>query len=125
MTYRKQLLITTAVLTMAPFAAQAAADNWNGNTSNAWNTKTNWSTGAVPGTTSAVTIGVTKNSPVQLNVNSSLNGSGGSLTIGSAEELDINSGFTLTMGANAVTLNGILAGPGTLSSTARIVCSAH
>jgi hypothetical protein len=98
MSLRKQLLITTAALVLAPFAAQAAPDNWNGNTSNAWNTKGNWSTGAVPTATSGVTIGVTKNNPVQLNVNSSLNGSGGSLTIGSAESLAINSGFTLTMG---------------------------
>jgi hypothetical protein len=120
MNYRKQLLITTAALALAPFAAQAAATSWTGTTSNAWNTKGNWSANAVPGATSGVTIGVTKNNPVHLNVNSSLTGSGGSLTLGAAESLILDSGFTLTMGANTATLNGSLTGPGTFSSTGAV-----
>jgi hypothetical protein len=120
MSYRKQLLITTAFLALAPAVAQAAAISWTGATSSAWNTKTNWSTGAVPTATSAVTIGKNTNNPVQLNVNSSLNGSGGSLALGSAESLALNSGLTLTMGANTATLNGTLSGPGTLSTTGAV-----
>ena len=34
MNYRKQLLITTAALALAPFAAQAAPTSWTGGTSN-------------------------------------------------------------------------------------------
>ena len=120
MNYRKQLLITTAALALAPFAAQAAPTSWTGASSNAWNTKGNWSAGAVPGATSGVTIGATKNNPVHLNVNSSLSGVGGSLTLGAAESLILDSGFTLTMGANTATLNGSLTGPGTFSSTGAV-----
>ena len=115
MTYRKQLLITTAVLAMVPLVAQAAPVSWLGTTSNAWGTAGNWSPSGIPGATAGVTIGNNKNNPVQLNVNSSLNGSGGSLTINSGESLALNSGKTLTMGANPLTLSGSLTGPGTLS----------
>jgi fibronectin-binding autotransporter adhesin len=116
-------LALSAVVALAPFAAQAAADTWNGATSNAWETATNWSAGA-PITTSAVTISNLTNNPVQINSNVSLNGTTGALILGTAPApgtangLNINSGFTLTMGARPVTLNGgSITGLGTLSAT--------
>jgi fibronectin-binding autotransporter adhesin len=128
MTHRKQLLITTAALALAPFAAQAAAISWTGATSNAWETANNWNTKAVPTTTSAVTIATTTNNPVQLNSNVSLNGTGGALTIGTAPApgtplnvLNINTGDTLTMGTKAVSLlGGSITGLGTLSTSGSI-----
>ncbi len=132
MTYRQRLGFATALLTtLVPFAAMAAnPDSWNGSTSNAWETGSNWSAGA-PTTTSAVTISNLNNNPVQLNSNVSLNATSGtnvgSLTIGTgaapgtANVLNINAGDTLTMGTHAVTLDGgSITGPGTLSSTGTI-----
>jgi hypothetical protein len=109
---------------LAPFAAHAAVVTWNGGTSNAWETASNW-TGGLPITTSAVTIGVTSNNPVEINSNVSLNGSTGALTVGAGlgttESLNINSGDTLTMGARPVTLaGGSITGLGTLSDTGTI-----
>jgi hypothetical protein len=63
MTYRKALLITTAALALAPFAAQATPTAWTGGTSTAWTTAGNWSAG-VPTTTSAVTINTATNNPL-------------------------------------------------------------
>ncbi|MGA9599596.1 MAG: hypothetical protein WBS22_04960, partial [Methylocystis sp.] len=123
---------------LAPAAAYAAnPDSWNGNTSNAWGTATNWSGSFVPGTgantNAAVTIGNSnlQNNPVQINANYSLNtGSGtttGSLTVGAgaapgqANGLNINSTYTLTMGTHAITLDGgSITGLGTLSSSGSI-----
>jgi hypothetical protein len=117
-------------MALAPLAAHAASpDNWTGATSNAWETGTNWSTGSKPATTSTVTIGVTNNNPVEINSNVSLNASSGtnvgSLTVGagfgSTESLNINSGYTLTMGTHAITLKGgSITGLGTVSSTGAI-----
>jgi hypothetical protein len=119
-------LAMPAAVALAPFAAQAAADTWTGTTSNAWETGTNWG-GGVPTNTSAVTIGVTTNNPVQLNSSVSLNGTTGALTVGAgvapgtASVLNINSGDTLTMGARPVTLSGgSITGLGTLSDTGTI-----
>jgi hypothetical protein len=119
-------LAMPAAVALAPFAAQAAADTWTGTTSNAWETGTNWG-GGVPTSTSAVTIGVTTNNPVQLNSSISLNGTTGALTVGAgvapgtASVLNINSGDTLTMGARPVTLSGgSITGLGTLSDTGTI-----
>ena len=123
-------LALPAVAALTPLAAQAASPNpWKGTTSNAWETGSNWTTGSAPTTTNAVTIGVTTNNPVQLNSNASLNATSGanvgSLTVGaglgSTKSLNINSGFTLTMGTHAVTLlGGSITGLGTLSSTGTI-----
>lgn len=116
MSYRKQLLISTAALALAPFAAQAAAISWTGATSSAWGIATNWNTGAVPTTTSAVTIGNATNNPVQITTPVSLNVTSGanvgSLTINSGESLNIGTGGSLTMGTHLITLSG-----GTLSSS--------
>jgi hypothetical protein len=131
MTHRKQLLITTAVLALTPLVAHAAAISWTGTSSNAWETAGNWSTGAVPITTSAVTIANLTNNPVQLNSNVSLNATSGtnvgSLTVGkgaapgTANVLNINNTYTLTMGSHAVTLaGGSITGLGTLSTTGGI-----
>jgi hypothetical protein len=131
MNYRHELAVTTAVLALMPLAAQAAnPDSWTGGTSSDWSTSTNWSAG-VPSTTSAVTISNLTNNPVQLNTNASLNVTSGtnvgSLTVGTgaapgtANVLNINSGFTLTMGTHAVTLDGgSITGLGTLSTTGTI-----
>ena len=128
MTYRHSLAATTALLaTLMPFAAQAAAITWTGGTSNAWQTAGNWNTGAAPISTSAVTISNLTNNPVQINSNVSLNGSTGSLQVGTgaapgqANSLNINLGDTLTMGARPVTLDGgSITGAGTLSTTGGI-----
>jgi hypothetical protein len=116
--------LAAAATALMPFAVQAAPISWTGGTS-AWETGTNWSTGLIPTTTSAVTIGVTTNNPVQINSNVSLSGTGGALTIGptggGTESLNINSGFTLTMLTKPITLNGgSLTGPGTVSGTGAI-----
>jgi hypothetical protein len=120
--------VALAGVALAPFAAQAAADTWTGTTSNAWETSTNWGAG-VPTATSAVTIGVTTNNPVQINSAVLLNATSGtnigSLTIGtgvgSTETLNINSGGSLTMGTHSVTLKGgSITGSGTLGSTGGI-----
>ena len=130
MSYRRQLAITTAALALAPFTAQAALimNNWTGATSNAWETATNWSTGLVPGTNNTVSILTATKNPVQINSNVALNttnSSGasprptGSLTIGAAESLNINNGFSLTMGGHAITLNGgSITGAGTVNTAA-------
>jgi hypothetical protein len=127
---RKLKIFLTAGVALAPLAAQAASpDVWNGATSNAWETGSNWSTGAKPTTTNAVTIGVATHNPVQINSNVFLNATSGtnigSLTIGagfgSTESLNINSGYTLTMGTHAITLSGgAITGLGTLSSSGGI-----
>lgn len=131
MTYRKHLLITTAVLAMTPFTAHAAAISWTGAISNAWAATSltaptsNWSTGGLPTTTSAVTIGVPTNNPVQITTPVSLNATSGtnvgSLTINGAESLNVGTGGTLTMGTHAITLNGgslSTSGTGTIASGA-------
>jgi hypothetical protein len=125
-----RLLYTTitlsATMALAPVAAYAASDTWSGAVSNVWGTAGNWSAG-VPTITSAVTISNLTNNPVLINSNISLNGSTGSLTVGTgvapgtANSLSIGAGFTLTMGARPVTLNGgSIIGLGTLSSTGTI-----
>ena len=110
-----------------PFAAQSATISWTGTTSNLWTTGTNWSTGVAPIATSAVTISSLTQNPVQISSNVSLNGTTGALIVGAgtapgtANVLNINSGFTLTMGARPVTLDGgSITGLGTLSSTGTI-----
>lgn len=126
MAHRNRFLIATSVLALLPVTAQAAADNWSGGTSNAWENSANWSGGA-PISTSAVTIGNTTNNPVQLNSNVSLNGTTGALTVGAGSApgtpsvLNINANDTLTMGSRPVTLSGgSITGPGTLSATGTI-----
>jgi hypothetical protein len=77
---RRALLLGTALagtVALTPFAAQAASDLWTGGSSNAWGTALNWNTGVVPTTTSAVTIGVTTNNPVQITTPVLLNATSG------------------------------------------------
>ena len=117
MKFRKQLLITTAALALAPIATQATPTTWVGGTSgflNAWTTAGNWTAG-VPTTTSAVTINSAANTPlittaVSLNATSGANVA--SLAITSGGLLTIGTGGSLAMGTHAITLSG-----GTLTST--------
>jgi fibronectin-binding autotransporter adhesin len=112
MSFRKQLLITTAALTLAPSLVQAAAITWVGTTSSAWEVGTNWNTGLAPVNTSGVIINVATKNPVQITTAVPLNSTGASLTIGGLESLNIATGGTLTMGTHAITLSG-----GTLSTS--------
>jgi hypothetical protein len=106
MTLRKQLLITTAALALAPFTAQAANTTWNGTTDNSWETATNWSSGKPTGNGFAITITNGTNSPIQVGASETYNSTGttGSTTIGSADTVNINAGNTLT--TRSITLSG-------------------
>lgn len=112
MTYRKQLAITTAILALTPFAAQAAAISWVGTTSNAWLTSTNWNPTGLPISTSAVTIGNAANNPVQITTAVSLNSTGAALNINLGDSLNVGTGGSLAMGTKIITLTG-----GTLSTS--------
>jgi fibronectin-binding autotransporter adhesin len=88
-------LIFTATL------AQATDTSWTGTTSTAWNTPTNWSTGAKPGTTdNAVFNGTFSNQP---NLTASTT-AGGLWMTGSVGQNVTISGSTLTLQGN--TING-------------------
>src|SRR5215469_7700398 len=76
MTYRKQLLITTAALALAPFVAQAANTTWNGTNSSVWETAGNWSAGVPTGNGFTITITNGKNSPIQVTANETYNTTG-------------------------------------------------
>jgi hypothetical protein len=123
MTFRKQLLITTAALALTPFAAQAATIyQWNTTTGN-WNSAANWSPNTgTPGSATNDTaniIGTTTLGAATLTVN--LTNALKSLTVGGAggqnDTLTINSGLTLkstTTTLQGGTISGV--GTGTLSS---------
>jgi hypothetical protein len=121
MTHRKHLLITTAALALAPFAAQAAVitDNWLGGTSTAWLTAGNWDNG-VPGTNYSVVIpsGTTFSPEISSAVNLNVTTTTGpiprptaSLTINGAK-LTIDATGSITMASHALNLNG-----GTISAS--------
>src|SRR5664279_906645 len=84
------------------------AQTWDGSTNTDWNTASNWSTNAVPGSASTVTIPNTPNKPV---LGSNVTVIAISMAAGSA--LDFN-GFTLTVNGSfnfaGATLNNSNAG---------------
>jgi Peptidase family M1 domain len=78
---------------------------WQGATSSAWNTTTNWMAGVVPPSGAQVTIATTVNSPVLP----------GNTTVG---KLFLNAGTKLIIGANTLTINDAITGSGTISGSA-------
>jgi hypothetical protein len=78
---------------------------WQGATSSAWNTATNWMAGVVPPTGAQVTIATTGTNPVLP----------GNTTIG---KLFLNAGTKLSIGANTLTINDAISGTGTITGSA-------
>jgi Peptidase family M1 domain/Secretion system C-terminal sorting domain len=85
---------------------------WQGATSSAWNTTTNWMAGVVPPAGAQVTIATTVNNPVLP----------GNTTIG---KLFLNAGTKLSIGANTLTINDAISGTGTItgSTTSNIIAN--
>lgn len=83
---------------------------WQGATSNAWNTTSNWAAGVVPPAGAQVTIATTVNNPVLP----------GNITVG---KLYLNAGTKLNIGANTLTINDAIVGTGLItgSSSSNIV----
>jgi len=83
---------------------------WQGATSSAWNTTTNWMAGVVPPAGAQVTITTSGTSPVLP----------GNTTLG---KLFLNTGTKLSIGANTLTINDAISGTGTItgSSASNIV----
>jgi fibronectin-binding autotransporter adhesin len=114
MTYRKQLAITTALLALTPFAAQAATFTWTGLSTAVWETAGNWTGGVPTGNSNTVTITSGSNgNPIHITANETYNtGATGSTTIGSGFAVNIDSPNTLT--TRSITLSGgSLTGAGT------------
>lgn len=75
---------------------------WNGGTSAAWNTTTNWASGTVPPSGAQVTIATTVNQPMLP----------GTITVGT---LTLNAGTKLNIGNNNLIINGAVTGTGTIT----------
>lgn len=78
---------------------------WQGATSSAWNTASNWMAGVVPPAGAQVTIATTVNNPVLP----------GNTTVG---KLFLNAGSKLSIGANTLTINDAISGTGTITGSA-------
>lgn len=83
---------------------------WQGATSSAWNTASNWAAGVVPPVGAQVTIATTGTNPVLP----------GNTTIG---KLFLNAGTKLGIGANTLTINDAISGTGNItgSSSSNII----
>ncbi len=78
---------------------------WQGGTSSAWNTTSNWAAGVVPPSGAQVTIATTVNNPVLP----------GNVTVG---KLFLNAGTKLSIGANTLTINDAISGTGLITGSA-------
>ncbi|MFZ4057979.1 MAG: beta strand repeat-containing protein, partial [Ferruginibacter sp.] len=86
-----------------PVSFTVTANIWTGNTSTVWSTATNWTCGT-PTSTSSVVIPNTSNKPVL----------DGNVTVAG---LELQAGSTLSLNANNFTVNGALAGTGTITGS--------
>jgi fibronectin-binding autotransporter adhesin len=120
MSFRRQLLITTTALALAPLGAHAATVyTWNVGTGN-WNVANNWSpTTGTPGSatkdtakiTGTTTLGAVTDTAALANSLTSLVIGGG---VGFNDTLTINSGVSLTSTTTTMQ-GGTIFGPGTLT----------
>lgn len=85
-----QNLSTTTTVCSRPLMTNFACNTWQGTTSTAWNTASNWSTNSVPDTNTKVILGNATNQPTIA--------SGESINI---PDLEIDSNGTLTVDAGA------------------------
>jgi hypothetical protein len=105
----KSLLLLIAFLLISSTSLFAASYTWNGSTSNAWGTNTNWTPNGIPGAADNVTIVTATNQPTYNGVAgvTNLTMTTGTLNLG---------GFTLTA-SGTVTCNGGTISNGTLNTT--------
>lgn len=82
----------------------SGADTWVSTSNNNWNTAGNWSTGAVPGSTSTALF--SSSSTVNCNINAAINVAGINITSGYTGTITQNSGESMTVGTSSWTQSG-------------------